>query len=405
MFRINVQHINKFYNMYAHPHDRLLEVLLKRSRHKVFKALEGISFQVTMGKSLGIIGDNGAGKSTLLKLLAGTVRPTSGAIEVNGRVAALLELGAGFHPEFTGRQNIHLNASLLGISEQVIRKKEADIIAFAELENFIDQPVRTYSSGMHVRLAFSIATTVDPDILIIDEALAVGDMAFQRKCVRRMNGFRKQGKTMLFCSHSMYHIQELCDSAIWLEKGKIRKAGPCNQVVGMYQDFCENKKTAGSRSETVTQVDQVPEAEPVPEKDSRILSLTAASVHGKPLDMQQVDPKSPIVLEMTIKILSDRVSPNFGFAVMKDADEILGAVITGHDQVPCGPWAKGQIITVRYTMESIPFRFGSFLFLGAISDESGLLWYDKQYLGPFTVATEKGVGMVSIKGRWQILQS
>ena len=251
MFRVNVQNVHKAYKIYEKPHDRLLEALLRKPRHTVFKALEDISFYLGIGQSLGVIGDNGAGKSTLLKLLAGTVRPTAGAIEINGRVAALLELGAGFHPEFTGRQNIHLNASLLGIPELEIREKEHEIIKFAELETFIDRPVRTYSSGMHVRLAFSIATTVEPDILIIDEALAVGDMAFKRKCVQRMNRFKEQGKTMLFCSHSMYHVQELCDKVIWLENGKIRKAGTCDEVVGMYEDLCNRRKDKIEDVETI----------------------------------------------------------------------------------------------------------------------------------------------------------
>ena len=211
MFRVNVQNVGKEYRLYAKPHDRLWEALFRKPKHDLFKVLSDISFNVALGQSLGIIGDNGAGKSTLLKLLAGTIHPTTGNIEVNGRVAALLELGAGFHPEFTGRQNIHLNASLLGIPEEEIKLKENEIIEFAELEQFIDRPVRTYSSGMYVRLAFSIATTVDPEILIIDEALAVGDMAFQKKCITRMNFFKEQGKTMLFCSHSMYLVQELCD--------------------------------------------------------------------------------------------------------------------------------------------------------------------------------------------------
>ena len=395
MFRVNVQNIHKAYKIYEKPHDRLMEALLRKQRHSVFKALEDISFYLGMGQSLGIIGDNGAGKSTLLKLLAGTVRPTAGTIDINGRVAALLELGAGFHPEFTGRQNIHLNASLLGIPEYEILEKEDEIIEFAELEKFIDRPVRTYSSGMYVRLAFSIATTVEPDILIIDEALAVGDIAFQRKCIQKMNRFKEQGKTMLFCSHSMYHVQELCDKVIWLENGKIRRAGTCDEVAGMYEDLCSRRKDKTEDVETIHPVEEVPE------QDCKILSFTAKSLNGKDIDLLHLNTREPIVLEMEIKVLADGVCPGFGFAVMKDREEILGAGITQHDGVKYGPYSKGQTFVVRYIMDSIPLRVGSFLLLGAVADESGLLWYDKKYLGPFTIAAGKGVGMISVNGSWE----
>jgi homopolymeric O-antigen transport system ATP-binding protein len=399
MFTVNVENVHKAYKIYEKPHDRLLEALLRKPRHIAFKALEDISFCLGIGQSLGVIGDNGSGKSTLLKLLAGTVRPTVGTIEVRGRVAALLELGAGFHPEFTGRQNIHLNASLLGIPESEIRKKEKEIIEFAELEKFIDRPVRTYSSGMYVRLAFSIATTVEPDILIIDEALAVGDTAFQSKCVRRMNHFKEQGKIMLFCSHSMYHVQELCDKVIWLENGKIKKAGPCDQVVGMYEDHCNKKK-----DDIEDEKEIYPIAE-VAEKDCRVLSFTAKSIDGKDIDLLNLNAREPIVLEMEAKILTDGLCPCFGFGVMNNGEEILGAGISRHDGVMCGPYSKGQTIVVRYVMDSIPLRVGSFLLLGSVADESGLLWYDKKYLGPFTIVPEKGIGRFFLKGSWEVNQT
>ena len=197
--RIIVNNLNKDFRIYDSPQDRLWELILRKPRHKLYHVLSDISFALPDGRSLGIIGDNGAGKSTLLKLLVGTLQPSSGDIQLNGQVAALLELGAGFHPEFTGRRNIYLNASLLGVPDDNIAELEQDIIQFSELDYFIDRPVKTYSSGMYVRLAFSIATMVRPDILVIDEALSVGDMAFQRKCVERMNEFRAEQKTMVLC--------------------------------------------------------------------------------------------------------------------------------------------------------------------------------------------------------------
>ena len=200
MSRIIVKSISKQFKIYKRPQDRLAEILLRRQKHELFSVLSDISFAVEDKESLGIVGINGAGKSTLLKILAGTLQASSGQFEMSGQVAALLELGAGFHPEFSGRKNIHLNASLLGVPTKDIFELENHIIEFSELREVIDRPVKTYSSGMYVRLAFSIATMIRPDILIIDEALSVGDLTFQKKCVQHMNEFKEQSKTLIFYS-------------------------------------------------------------------------------------------------------------------------------------------------------------------------------------------------------------
>jgi ABC-type polysaccharide/polyol phosphate transport system ATPase subunit len=205
---IRVHDLGKTYKLYAKPSDRLKEVLLRRPKHLAFQSLKSVSFQVSKGESLGIIGDNGAGKSTLLKLLAGTLTPSCGDMDIHGRVAALLELGAGFHQEFTGRQNIYLNASLLGLSEAEIKAQEEAILDFAELGQFIDRPIKTYSSGMVVRLAFSIATSVDPDVLVIDEALSVGDQYFQKKSLDRMNTGRQLFFAVIPCIRSTCYATE-----------------------------------------------------------------------------------------------------------------------------------------------------------------------------------------------------
>ena len=273
MFQVIVEELGKDYRIYARPVDRLLEAILRKPRHRALSAVQGVSFNLLRGQSLGIIGDNGAGKSTLLKLLVGTVSPTAGKMAMSGRVTALLELGAGFHPEFSGRQNIFMNASLLGLSPEEIGEKEEDIIAFSGLGEFIDRPVKTYSSGMYVRLGFAIATSVDPDILIIDEALAVGDMAFQRKCIDRMNLFREQGKTMIFCSHSMYHVKELCDKTLWLDHGRMKGMGPTIELVARYEDFSRGKEVAGRATEK-----QYPE---VLSEECRILSISLESADGE----------------------------------------------------------------------------------------------------------------------------
>ena len=253
MYALQLENIEKTYRLYSRPIDRLLEVITRKPRHAAVKVLEGISLSLFPGDIFGIIGDNGAGKSTLLKIIAGTLTPTSGRLIQNGRIAALLELGAGFHPEMTGRQNIYFNAALMGLEQMVIRVHEADIISFAELGDFIDQPVKTYSSGMYMRLAFSIATMVNPDILIIDEALSVGDQYFQDKCLARMREFREQGKTILFCSHAMYIVNELCDRCVWLDHGCIRAAGSVREVIAAYQEHTRSHQHPNSKESIVEQ--------------------------------------------------------------------------------------------------------------------------------------------------------
>jgi len=238
---IAATHLTKIYPVFDKPSDRLKQFFSrgKRQYYKAFSALNGVNLELKKGEILGIVGRNGSGKSTLLQLICGTLSATSGELQVNGRIAALLELGAGFNPEFSGRENIFLNASILGLEQAEIEHRFDEIVAFSGIEEFIDQPVKTYSSGMYVRLAFSVAVCVDPDILIIDEALSVGDGAFSRKSFERIMDLKKAGKTILFCSHSLYQIEALCNQAIWLEKGQVKLQGTPAEVVVHYNDFLE----------------------------------------------------------------------------------------------------------------------------------------------------------------------
>lgn len=232
---IRAEGLGKTYLLYERPLDRLKQLLWPSRRFgRQFVALADVSFELSRGQVLGVIGNNGAGKSTLLQLLCRTLTPTGGRLEVNGRVAALLELGAGFNPEFTGRENIFLNAAVLGLSTEEINARYESIVDFSGIRDFIEQPVKTYSSGMYVRLAFSIATSVAPDILVIDEALSVGDGAFARKSFDRIMALREMGTTILFCSHSMYHIEAICDQALWLERGRVRMLGSPEAVTRAY---------------------------------------------------------------------------------------------------------------------------------------------------------------------------
>lgn len=242
---IRIEGLSKSYQIYAQPRDRLKQFVMPRLRRaaalpqrnyfREFWALRDFSLTVQAGETVGIIGRNGSGKSTLLQLVCGTVTPTTGTIDVNGRVAALLELGAGFNPEFTGRENVGLNAAVLGIDASTMESKFEQIAAFADIGEFIDQPVKTYSSGMLVRLAFAVAIHVEPSVLIVDEALSVGDFAFQNKCVQKLRQMRDAGVTLLFVSHDLNTVQTICDRVVWLEHGKVVMTGSPVEVCQEYQ--------------------------------------------------------------------------------------------------------------------------------------------------------------------------
>jgi len=233
---ISVQGLSKCYHIYDRPQDRLKQSLWRGRKqfYREFWALKGVSFEVNKGEAIGIIGRNGSGKSTLLQLIAGTLTPTAGGIEVHGRVAALLELGSGFNPDFTGRENVYMNGAILGLSREEIDRRFDAIADFADIGDFIDQPTKTYSSGMLMRLAFSVSVNVDPDVLIVDEALSVGDMAFQYKCMERLERLTKSGTTLLFVSHDIGTVKAFCHRAIYLAKGEVRAAGPASDMAELY---------------------------------------------------------------------------------------------------------------------------------------------------------------------------
>ena len=257
-FAVRVQDLSKHYLMYARPEDRLKQMLLPKLQsffgtepskfYQEFPAVNGVSFQIGRGETVGIVGRNGSGKSTLLQMICGTLQPSAGTVEVRGRIAALLELGSGFNPEFTGRENVFLNASILGLSREETLSRFESIAEFADIGHFMDQPIKTYSSGMYVRLAFAVAINVDPDILIVDEALSVGDEAFQRKCFARIEQIRAMGATILFVSHGAQTVVQLCDRAILMDRGELILEGRPKVVVNQYQRMIN---LAGDAAEAV----------------------------------------------------------------------------------------------------------------------------------------------------------
>ncbi len=241
---VRVEQLSKCYQIYDRPRDRLLQMLFRghRTYYREFWALRDITFSVAEGETVGIIGRNGSGKSTLLQLICGTLYPTSGRVETRGRIAALLELGSGFNPEFTGRENIYMNASILGLGREEIDARFGDIVAFADIGEFIEQPIKTYSSGMVVRLAFAVQSQVNPDILIVDEALSVGDAKFQAKCFDRLNQLKRQGTSVLLVTHSGEQIVTHCNRAILLDRGRMVEAGTPKKVVNLYLDMLFGKE-------------------------------------------------------------------------------------------------------------------------------------------------------------------
>lgn len=233
---IEVSGLGKCFPVYDKPHHRLLQMFFRKRRlYREFQALRDVSMHVKRGETVGIVGRNGSGKSTLLQIICGTLTPTSGEVSVQGRVAALLELGAGFNPDFTGRENVYMNAAVMNITRSEVAERLDDILAFADIGEFIDRPVKTYSSGMYVRLAFAVAIHVEPDILVVDEALSVGDEAFQRKCFARIEQLRRQGCSILFVSHAASTVIELCDRAVLLDGGELLAEGKPKSVISLYQ--------------------------------------------------------------------------------------------------------------------------------------------------------------------------
>lgn len=311
---IEVRGLGKAYPMYAQPHHRLLELLCGRRGgrwHREHQALHEVSFEVRRGETIGIVGRNGSGKSTLLQILCGTLAASTGTVAVRGRVAALLELGAGFNPEFTGRENVFLNGTVLGLTREQVAERFDAIAAFAEIGEFMEQPVRTYSSGMYVRLAFAVAISVEPDVLIVDEALSVGDEAFQRKCFGRIEQLRAGGATILFVSHSAGTVVDLCDRALWLDGGELLAAGSARDVVAQYQRFAhapEDRREAlrvQARSRRAS-----PEAERPEGSGSAPPAFAVAAVDSGPedgFDPGLVAPVTAVYENLGARIIDPRV--------------------------------------------------------------------------------------------------
>lgn len=388
---VRVSGVSKSYRLYETAGDRLREMIFRRKRHQEFLALDDVSFELPRGRALGIIGDNGAGKSTLLKIVAGTTRPTSGSVERRGVVASILELGMGFHPEFTGRENARMNAALLGLNGSMIRRRLPEIQAFSELGDFFDRPVRTYSSGMALRLAFSVATHADADVLIVDEALAVGDGYFQKKSVDRITDFHRKGGTLLFCSHALYYVALLCDEAIWLKNGAVAAKGPSLPVVRKYETFLQARQRA-----------LAPEESPVPQTDGRrVARLTDVRIHdgsGYP----RAEFASGETVAMDVEFATE--DPSLAFHVRIGVDREDGVQVFAMDtrQEPWAPLTGRTSYRLSLVFPELPLAQGDFRVFVYLGDEKALHVHDARILksGFSVAASEYVVGLMRPRHHW-----
>ena len=391
--------LTKTYRVYGTPWDRLGELVTRRPRHRKFHALEGVTFALPRGEGLALIGENGAGKSTLLKILAGITAPTAGSFAVRGKVASILELGSGFHPEFTGRQNVVLNAAMLGLSQEELRRKMPDILAFSELGEFIDQPVKVYSTGMAMRLGFSIATQVEPDVLIIDEALSVGDGYFQKKCMDRLRVFVQGGGTLLFCSHAMYYVSAFCQRALWLRHGRAEGLGPVAEVVRDYENFLVAKSAQPGQPEQPGQSGQPGPAAPRPSgMPARIAAVRLVAPAADGL----YRPGEDWELEVEWETADPRLEFHLGVGINRVDGVEVCSFATHLDGLP--PRSGDTRYAARLRIPALPLAKGEFTLYIFLLDEEGLHIYDQRVLPSFfTVHSPSySFGLVRVDHAWDL---
>ncbi|MBI3282066.1 MAG: ABC transporter ATP-binding protein [Acidobacteria bacterium] len=375
--------VSKSYPVYQSPSDRLKELLTfnRMRRHSDFWAVKDLSFTIRRGETFCIIGENGSGKSTLLQMVAGILQPTSGAANITGRVSALLELGSGFNPEFTGRDNVYLNASILGLTAAEIERRFKNIESFAEIGDFIDQPVKTYSSGMAVRLAFAVAIHVDPEILLVDEALAVGDIYFRQRCMRKVHELRSNGITILFVSHSIGDVKAIGDRTLWLDQGRVRELGATDTVVGKYLAAMSEKdsaylelKHADAPVAAAAPAASAPEVvRHIPNIDHRygdgraeVLGICVLDQFGR--DLPLLEPNSRIIVRISVQSREYLPLPNVGFMFRNHMGLDFAGTNTAREGCELPPMQPGDIYTVDFHLDLPELYPSTFSFSPAIAN-------------------------------------
>ncbi len=435
---IRVDSVKKYFKVYPDKGKTLKEkvLFLKRNRYELREVLKGISFEVKRGEAIGLIGKNGCGKSTTLKLLTRILRPNEGTITIEGRVSSLIELGAGFHPDLTGRENIYINASIFGIKAKEVKERMDDIIRFSELEEYIDNPVRTYSSGMYMRLAFSVAINVDADILLIDEILAVGDMNFQEKCFHKLQEIKRNGTTIIIVSHSQDQIKKICDRAIWIDEGLIREEGVAKLICREYELCMNGRRADRAKKEAEAELQKLKkEAEAAKENEElqkrlkrerdlmnlscrdicrlcspaahregnwKIKYTNVRLVNSQGLETEEICFGEPIKIEMEYVSIQEGLLANFIVGITRDdwvycfgsTSEIVNK---GYSKVN----KKGK---VTFKIDSCSLAEGRYYVDVRIKDENDEVYDNVFSLMEIRVKTEMkyGWGIVSMQNQWLI---
>lgn len=411
---LRVSGLGKEYRLYDSPRQRLKALLTGRAAHRSHWALRDVSFALQRGQCIGVIGDNGAGKSSLLKLLAGTLQPTTGSIERAGRITAILELGAGFHPDFSGRENLYFGGSMMGFTAERMAQLEPEIVAFAGLGEALERPVKTYSSGMVVRLAFALVTAEQPDVLIIDEALAVGDQRFQKKCVERITAFRNNGCTILFCSHSPYHVRTLCDLALWMDAGRVRDFGETERVLGAYEMHTRLRAQEALDEERGThdaEVAGLPAARGAVvaarraeaaggDHTAHIVSVTVADLADGQGDEPGLLGSEDLVVTITVRGHGQE-RPNIGFMIEQAQGSGITSLATHEEGAVPNPLGDGLWRSVL-SFPKLPLHTGDYVVSAFLFDESGLVVYDEwlRFLGFRFVSPTLMPGLVRLPHHW-----
>ena len=389
---IRVERASRRFRVYPQPVRTLKDVVvLRRARGTDVWALRDVSLAVEPGEAVGLIGRNGSGKTTLLRLIAGIIKPTSGRVAVDGRVGSLLELGAGFHPEFTGRENVYLNGAILGLKRRDIREHMDEIVAFAELERFVDLPVRTYSSGMVMRLGFAVAAHLEADLLLLDEVFAVGDEEFQRRCFGKIFEFKQRGGTIVFVSHDASAVQRLCERAVLLREGRVEADGPTQDAISRYHRLLADERDPAERGGGLS------------EYGSGEIRIAAARLYGpNGEERTQFSPGEPLSVVLELDAARPVAPPRLSYELRDEAGMVLSAGT--QDTAELGWEGEPGRRAVRFEVEELPLADGRFRMRFEVSDASGrhlYHWLDDA-LRFIVYPSDGGAGLVKIDGRWSM---
>lgn len=397
---IKISGLKKGYNLYNRPMDRLKETLspTKKMYHNEHTVLNGINLEIKRGESIGIVGVNGSGKSTLLKIITGVLNPTEGTVSVYGRIAALLELGAGFNQEYTGIENIYLNGTMMGYSEQEMKGRVQSIVDFADIGEYINQPVKTYSSGMFARLAFAVSINVEPDILIVDEALSVGDSRFQVKCINKMKELKEKGTTILFVSHAVEQIKRFCTRGIWLKNGEIIQDGEASEVVDLYDNFMKFGEKVLNEEDKCEQDDTL-----IKDKKSDINVM--ASINSVKINSTMFKTFDRLEVSVEYEIFEDEIDGFLlGVAIYtRDRNGYIFGPNTYLDKYKI-PSQRG-IHKIKYTIPQIALMNGDYAIDVGVFNNEGIVNFDyKMSICEFSITNKYfSEGQVYLEHEWEIL--